>query len=452
MWRAFRASAVAGMAFLACGTASAQTAGNFVFSVDGVRQYLAAGQPPVAPEALEAARKDAAATGGVLRAIFVTEKIESIGQTPGMVRLQNGKERAVKPAEAEALAAAADRMLALRKLERKQLVVAMSAETRAGLLAVLEEAAQAGLDPRKAARGGAGWTIEGRAATVAEQAVLDRYETASLAVVAESQKRAAAEADVRIVGDASLAGRSGSGAPRTSAFFSQPVLFNRGAKVVDAFKVQYGALYAMKLEAGDPLFRIADAVCTDKHNFMEVKCFRDTDADGRMETSYFSGYAPNMVLVLGSPAYSEKAPSQPFRVEPAPVADSFGHEIGIALKKLKVDKSIGAYTVDVAMVVRNASEARWGWENLGGGGDTLVIPKGGKGVYEFLGAKVEIEPTGPNSFNWRILSPIPEQPLRGRVAVTGVRYSGVTPMLNVAARVSNQEEISVLPPLPRPPT
>ncbi len=90
MWRAFRASAVAGMAFLACGTASAQTAGNFVFSVDGVRQYLAAGQPPVAPEALEAARKDAAATGGVLRAIFVTEKIESIGQTPGMVRLQNG--------------------------------------------------------------------------------------------------------------------------------------------------------------------------------------------------------------------------------------------------------------------------------------------------------------------------------------------------------------------------
>jgi hypothetical protein len=204
----------------------------------------------------------------------------------------------------------------------------------------------------------------------------------------------------------------------------------------------------MKLDAGEPMFWIGDAVCTDKHNFMEVKCFRDTDADGRMETSYFAGYAPNLVLVLGSVGYREKAPSQAFRVETSTVADRFRHAIGIAVTGIRIDKASGAASVQLAVFLRNTSEPRWTWEEMRGQEQTLVIPKGGKGVYETLGARIEIEPAGPKSFNWKIVKPFPEQPLDGSTAVTGSTYFGAgVPMLRVEARAAATPMPGVLPPL-----
>lgn len=224
-----------------------------------------------------------------------------------------------------------------------------------------------------------------------------------LPVAEPSSAVRAAQAGNRLVADSSLDGRTGTATPNArNPILTQTVLLTRTIEVLEETGVQWAALDTETIKAGQVLFGVGPLWCTHW-----LVCLADQDNDGKLETGFMQYNRFNDVLIF-TRVEGELGPIKtPVRYKPVPAPESYRHEVGVMLDQLtEVD---GTRKAKFTVRVRRAGES---WIVLGGPGTTINLDAEGRGVFDFMGARIELQAKDTRNFTYTIVRGMPEQSVK----------------------------------------
>lgn len=213
-----------------------------------------------------------------------------------------------------------------------------------------------------------------------------------------------------------LSGRSGEGRVGTEPFLDQRATFNQAAIIEDAIEYRYVIGGRVTIAAGSRLSWIESTEGGAACRLVETisKCYRDTDGDQLLDTVFYGGPAIDGVYLFPEVGQRDRALLHPVRFSIVPDDGStFAHRIGISLTSLSLTPS-GRYQATFDLALRGAGD----WVRVDGATLPALLDETGRTVVNMLGSSTEIQVTGPEAFEYRIVQPFPEQPISARAVRT----------------------------------
>jgi hypothetical protein len=211
-------------------------------------------------------------------------------------------------------------------------------------------------------------------------------------------------ADKRILADATLDGRQGAAKPDTrTPILVQPIVLNRTIEVLEETGVKWTVFDTEKIKAGAVLYGVGPVWCTHW-----LVCLADEDKDGTLEMGFVQINRYNDVLIFSMPQKQLGPVKTPAHYRPVPAPESYRHEIGVMVDRLTETK--GSLKAKVTVRVRRAPGQ---WIVLGGPGYEVTLDAEGKGVFEAMGARIDLQAKDKRGFTYTIVRSMPEQAIEG---------------------------------------